>query len=319
MQSTSLFSCVGCKEVLALGEETASCSQCAATFPLVGAAPDLLAGDMDTQFDGQQERAVETDFVPHRKRKGPISEHLGRQWIRVIGDTLRELRWSLDRPVDLLDVGCGTKLDPRRGSWYPDLLVPVAGTYLGVDPSAHCAEVASRSDANLSRFQTAEIARAAGEQLPLPEASVDVVLMISVLDHCAEPAQTLRECHRVLRPGGLLLVLSGLRYNWVHQLARRLLPRTTRRRDEADHHRHFTISELRELVTSTCFEGRQVRESGYVGLPPQGRRIEAVVAKIGSAAGRDRFLRAMEHLDDWSARRFPGYGSRVLITASCGY
>jgi len=46
------------------------------------------------------------------------------------------------------------------------------------------------------------------EKLPVPDRSMDVVLNINVLEHVADPAQVLRECHRVLRPGGRLLLVA---------------------------------------------------------------------------------------------------------------
>jgi SAM-dependent methyltransferase len=313
MRTASLFSCPECGSHLTLQEAAATCSECATVTPLIGNAADLMPSD---PIDSSQDRAIETDFEPHRKRKGPISEYLGRQHWRTIGSTLHDLTRSLDRGLDVLDVGCGTKLDPRRGSWYPTLLSPVARTYRGVDPSPLCAAVSSQAKRNLSEFEAAEIARAAAEQLPLPDANVDVVLILSVLDHCADPAQALRECHRVLRPGGLLLVWSGLRHNWVHEVSRRLMPRTIRRRDEHDHHVHFTIGELGRLVNTAGFDDYDIQEWGYVTLPPQGRRVERVVAGLGSLAGHHRFLRAMNRVDSWSSERFPGYGSRVMLTAS---
>ncbi|MDQ6671598.1 MAG: methyltransferase domain-containing protein [Chloroflexota bacterium] len=46
---------------------------------------------------------------------------------------------------------------------------------------------------------------AIGEQIPLPDASVDVVFARQVLHHIPEPALAIRECTRVLRRGGALL------------------------------------------------------------------------------------------------------------------
>lgn len=42
--------------------------------------------------------------------------------------------------------------------------------------------------------------------LPLPDASVDLVLSTQVLEHAADPQVYVRECARVLRPGGKLLL-----------------------------------------------------------------------------------------------------------------
>ena len=47
--------------------------------------------------------------------------------------------------------------------------------------------------------------------LPLSDDSVDAVISTQVLEHVADPALYLRECHRVLRPGGrMLLSTHGL-------------------------------------------------------------------------------------------------------------
>ncbi len=45
------------------------------------------------------------------------------------------------------------------------------------------------------------------EQLPLPDSSVDRLLMVHLLEHCENPAATLKEAWRVLTPGGKVLVV----------------------------------------------------------------------------------------------------------------
>ena len=54
--------------------------------------------------------------------------------------------------------------------------------------------------------------QAAAETLPFAEASFDCVLLNEVLEHVVDEAQTLREIHRVLRPGGHLVVMSPNRW-----------------------------------------------------------------------------------------------------------
>jgi len=44
------------------------------------------------------------------------------------------------------------------------------------------------------------------EQLPLPDASFDLVIGHAILHHLPDPARALAECHRVLRPGGTVVV-----------------------------------------------------------------------------------------------------------------
>ncbi|WP_448630822.1 class I SAM-dependent methyltransferase [Cellulomonas soli] len=54
---------------------------------------------------------------------------------------------------------------------------------------------------------SARFVHGTAEQLPCDDASVDALTMVMVLHH-TEPARALAEVRRVLRPGGLLIVLG---------------------------------------------------------------------------------------------------------------
>jgi len=78
--------------------------------------------------------------------------------------------------------------------------------------------------------------------LPLASDSIDVVLCTDVIEHIVEPAGILGEIHRILRPGGLLIVFTppydSIRWN----LAERLHHLVTQR--PADHISPFTRESL---------------------------------------------------------------------------
>ncbi len=86
-------------------------------------------------------------------------------------------------PYRLLDVGCGEKP-------YRPLFAPYVSSYIGVDPVEN---------------PVAEL-RGPIEKLPVDDASFDVVLCAQVLEHVDDPAKGLAELHRVLAPGGRILL-----------------------------------------------------------------------------------------------------------------
>ena len=82
----------------------------------------------------------------------------------------------------VLDVGCGPK------PYYP-FFADRASEYVGVD-------VVENPAAEL---------RGSVEDLPVEDASFDLVLCTQVLEHCDDPAQAVRELRRVTAPGGRVL------------------------------------------------------------------------------------------------------------------
>lgn len=95
------------------------------------------------------------------------------------------------------------------------------------------------------------------EDLPLPDASHDVVVLSQALHHAQDPAKALREAHRVLVPGGSLLVLDLLAHGeeWV--------------REKLEHvHLGFTEADLERQISQAGFTHAHVARAARDPQPP---------------------------------------------------
>ena len=108
----------------------------------------------------------------------------------------------------VLDVGSGVK------PYFP-FFEPYATEFVSVDIENPAADL-----------------EGAVEDLPVPDASFDVVICNQVLEHCADPAQAVRELRRVVASGGRVLASThGVQvyhpspvdyWRWTHEGLRRL-------------------------------------------------------------------------------------------------
>jgi SAM-dependent methyltransferase len=85
------------------------------------------------------------------------------------------------------------------------------------DPSIEVGQGAIRRLPGAERIR---IVSAYGESIPLPDRSVDIVYARQVLHHTRDLPQVLRECARILRPGGAFLATREHVVNNDRQLAR---------------------------------------------------------------------------------------------------
>jgi SAM-dependent methyltransferase len=130
----------------------------------------------------------------------------------VLRDALGELERLLARPgarfARVLDVGCGggLALGELRERFAPSALA-------GVDSDVALVEQARQAHPGV------DVHVGDATKLELADGSFDLVLCHQLLHHLSAPAEALAEIHRVLAPGGVLLLTescaSFLRLWWV--------------------------------------------------------------------------------------------------------
>jgi ubiquinone/menaquinone biosynthesis C-methylase UbiE len=142
----------------------------------------------------------------------------------------------------ILDVGCGT------GATMTTL--QEMGAPLGAD-SAHQALAFCRQRG------VGPLLRSDAQSLALAHESVDAVVALDLFEHLAEDVAAMRECWRVCRPGGVLvLTVPAYRFLWSEH-------------DEALHHlRRYRLREVREKLTAAGFRDTQLSYAIVAALLP---------------------------------------------------
>lgn len=186
--------------------EPFNCPVCAgATFRVRRRLRDRVMRTMDREFvlvscdgcgllrlhpqpDGETlAAAYQSDYAPHIRPgiSGKAKGWLERRSVRMLGA-------YLSRPARVLDVGCATGdlLLAIRSRGNPDVT--------GVEPGNEAANIARSRGLNVFTGELDDAEFAGG--------SFDTVLASHTLEHVGDPLAFLQEVHRVLAPGGALLL-----------------------------------------------------------------------------------------------------------------
>jgi len=161
----------------------------------------------------------------------------------------RDVDWSAHPRV--LDLGCGYEASLLRA------LAPRIGEATAVDVSLSPAVRANGVHAIEAPIE---------EALPgIADASVDVVLAISVLEHLDDDAGVLRQCRRVLAPGGVLAlnVPTWLGKPFLEVSAFRLGLSPAEEID--DHRRYYGRRDLWPLLVGAGFRPSAIRMRYHKG------------------------------------------------------
>ncbi len=237
-------SCLEATDPIAVEACPVCCAeQAVPRFEISGCASQLVVcadcglGRLHPIPDSETIRALYPDYYygsPGTKFRTSIEK-----LVRIVGRRqCRFIAKSLTGSARVLDVGCG------RGvmlSAMADLGFEVHGTDIsklatqGVDPRAEIRIAPNLSDALY------------------PESYFDVVVIWHVLEHLRNPRETLEEIHRVLRPGGRIVVAVPN----FSSLQARLTGSAWFHLDLPRHLFHFPLHSLRRILTEVGFDPGQ--------------------------------------------------------------
>jgi SAM-dependent methyltransferase len=253
--------------------------------------------------------------------RGGYAGHADRL-MAAYGSDLERYRAMLDqhvRPGDrILHVGCGWDRSGIARRYLP------RGEVVGVDLDARAGERYP------GRFWRADVSR-----LPFAASTFDVACAEYVLEHVADPGSCFAEVSRVLRPGGVFVVLTPNRWSykalaaaatphWIHRLAAAHLRPDARAADDVfpTLYRANTARAIRRLAAAhgLLVDSVDLLNNGPTwfrrapGLLEIGHAYHRVIGGVGWLAGLRCAILARLRRTGQGSRR----GPLALRCRSCG-
>lgn len=186
----------------------------------------------------------------------------GRSW-KALGETLLKLM----PPLVIADLGAG------EGT-FSQLLAQRAEKVIAIDNSEKMVEFGT-AVARENGYANLEYRLGGIEDPPIDDASVDLAFFSQSLHHAIHPETAIAAAHRILKPGGRIIILDLLKHSFED--ARELY---------ADHWLGFSELEISRFLKDAGFEGIEVSVVDRETDPPYFQTVMAMGSKRGERQGR---------------------------------
>lgn len=206
------------------------------------------------------------------------------------------------KPGRLLEVGCGSGRFLNR-------MRDAGWTVQGIDFDPGAA-------AHVERKYGIHVSVGSLADMHFPDAAYDVVAMSQVIEHVHDPLALLKQCHRVLRPGGRLVITTPNALSLAH----RLYGRCWRGLEPPRHLHVFTPTALERSARAGGFGQLQLRtlsaeSAGIYRASDEIRARQDPALRFSPTAStvRSWFMRYREYRE---SVRHPELGQDILLIAT---
>ncbi|MFM0029584.1 glycosyltransferase [Paraburkholderia madseniana] len=187
--------------------------------------------------------------------------------------------------LEVLDVACGE-------GYGSAILARMGKSVTGVDISS---DAVAHASGQYAHVQNLSFLHGSASELPLPDASFDAVVSFETIEHLFEQEEMLSEIHRVLKPGGFLILSS---------------PNKKVYSDDRNYRNEFHVKEL------YFDELDRLVKRHFAKVRYYGQRL-ATSSIILPEGGSDASYSAHTLSDDVVEARTPNLGSTMYFLAVC--
>ncbi len=157
---------------------------------------------------------------------------------------------------DVLELGCGPGMAIRHLASSTS-----SGRIIGIDQSGEMLSQTEKRNAKYIKSGCVRLIKGDFSSLPLANNSIDKILAVNVVYFWSDAV--IRECHRVLRPGGRIVVYATDAATMRHW-----------KFADASTHRHYTADGLRRFIMAGGFKSCIVEETDVSKWP----RVRGLIA-----------------------------------------